>query len=243
MGDNALILGQQLCRAVRQGPGARGGHGAGQRRARPDRPGAPVASATPPRSRGRRAATRTSSPSCATRTSSATSCWSSSPTATIADTLMRQFLFDTWHYFWLQALSQSSDPRIAEIAAKSVKEVTYHLRRSGDLVVRLGDGTERKPRRCRPRSTSCGCTPARCSRPTRSNWRCRRRHRADVPRCASRGCDHVARSSRKPRSPCLRRRGCKQWRAGRQAGPSPASLGYILAEMQFLQRAYPGAHW
>jgi ring-1,2-phenylacetyl-CoA epoxidase subunit PaaC len=36
---------------------------------------------------------------------------------------------------------QSSDARIAEIAEKSLKEVTYHLRRSGDLMVRLGDGT------------------------------------------------------------------------------------------------------
>ncbi len=56
--------------------------------------------------------------------------------------MMRQFLFDTWHYFLMQGLLQSSDPRIAEIAEKSFKEVTYHLRRSGDLVVRLGDGTD-----------------------------------------------------------------------------------------------------
>ena len=64
------------------------------------------------------------------------------PNGNYADTLMRQFYFDTWHYFLMQGLVKSTDARIAQIAEKSIKEVTYHLRRSGDLVVRLGDGTE-----------------------------------------------------------------------------------------------------
>ena len=64
------------------------------------------------------------------------------PNGNYADTMARQFLFDVWHYFLLQRLAQSSDERVAGIAAKSLKEVTYHVRRSSDLVVRLGDGTE-----------------------------------------------------------------------------------------------------
>ena len=64
------------------------------------------------------------------------------PNGNYGFTMMRQFFFDTWHYFLIGALTKSSDARIAEIAEKSLKEVTYHLRRSGDLVVRLGDGTE-----------------------------------------------------------------------------------------------------
>ena len=63
------------------------------------------------------------------------------PNGNYADTMVRQFYFDTWHYFLMQGLTTSSDRRIAEIAEKSIKEVTYHLRRSGDLIVRLGDGT------------------------------------------------------------------------------------------------------
>jgi ring-1,2-phenylacetyl-CoA epoxidase subunit PaaC len=55
---------------------------------------------------------------------------------------VRQFFFDAWHYFLIEGLTRSSDARIAAIAEKSLKEVTYHLRRSGDLMVRLGDGTE-----------------------------------------------------------------------------------------------------
>jgi ring-1,2-phenylacetyl-CoA epoxidase subunit PaaC len=59
-----------------------------------------------------------------------------------ADTLARQYLFDTWHYYLLQALCDSKDARIAAIAAKALKEVTYHLRRSSAWVKRLGDGTD-----------------------------------------------------------------------------------------------------
>ena len=60
---------------------------------------------------------------------------------------MRQFLFDAWHLELLKALAASPDPRVAEIAAKAAKEVAYHLERSSDLVIRLGDGTDESHRR------------------------------------------------------------------------------------------------
>ena len=63
------------------------------------------------------------------------------PNGNYADTTARQFLFDTWHLLALRALTQSQDARVAEIAAKGVKEATYHVERSGDWVIRLGDGT------------------------------------------------------------------------------------------------------
>ena len=65
------------------------------------------------------------------------------PNGTYADTLARQFLFDAWSSLALRRLLASSDAAIAAIAEKAVKEVSYHLRRTSDLVVRLGDGTER----------------------------------------------------------------------------------------------------
>jgi len=64
------------------------------------------------------------------------------PNGDFADIIGRQFLFDAWHFHILNGLTQSSDPRIAEVAAKSLKEATYHLRRSSAWVIRLGDGTE-----------------------------------------------------------------------------------------------------
>ena len=63
------------------------------------------------------------------------------PNGDYGQTIMRQALFDHWHLLMLRALESSTFERAAEIAAKSVKEVTYHAERSSDLVIRLGDGT------------------------------------------------------------------------------------------------------
>lgn len=63
------------------------------------------------------------------------------PNGDYGGTLMRQFLFDAWHYLALKGLRSSCEPRIAAIAEKASKEVAYHLERSRDLVIRLGDGT------------------------------------------------------------------------------------------------------
>ena len=64
------------------------------------------------------------------------------PNSDFGQTMMRQFLFDAWHKPYLQALTQAKDAEIAAIAEKSLKEVTYHLERSADIVIALGDGTE-----------------------------------------------------------------------------------------------------
>jgi len=64
------------------------------------------------------------------------------PNGNYADTTARQFYFDAWHELLLRGLAGSRDPRVAEIAAKALKEVMYHAERSADWVIRLGDGTE-----------------------------------------------------------------------------------------------------
>ncbi|MEM7441201.1 MAG: 1,2-phenylacetyl-CoA epoxidase subunit PaaC [Pseudomonadota bacterium] len=69
------------------------------------------------------------------------------PNGDFGQTLMRQFLFDAFNLLNLGALENSANERIAEIAAKSVKEATYHLERSRETVVALGDGTEESNRR------------------------------------------------------------------------------------------------
>ena len=64
------------------------------------------------------------------------------PNTDWAYTIVRQNMFDTFHYFKLLQLKECSDESIAAIATKSLKEVTYHLRYSSEWMVRLGDGTE-----------------------------------------------------------------------------------------------------
>ena len=164
------------------------------------------------------------------------------PNGSYADTMMRQFLFDTWHYFLMDGLTRSSDVRIAEIAQKSIKEVTYHLRRSGDLVVRLGDGTDISHAKMQTALDELwmysgemfiydavddamveqGVAPAVDG--LRKNFL---DHLADVLNEAT---------LKMPSPDAWMQRGGKQGRHSER-------LGYILAEMQFLQRAYPGAQW
>ncbi len=164
------------------------------------------------------------------------------PNGDYADTLMRQFFFDGWHYHRLQSLLASSDPRVAEIAAKSIKEVAYHLRRSGDLVIRLGDGSDESHRRMQAaadklwaytgeafvdddidrEAAAAGIAPLPSS--LRDHWL------ADVK--------HVFAEATLNLPPL------DAWmQSGGKQGRHTEHLGYLLAEMQFLQRAYPGAQW
>jgi ring-1,2-phenylacetyl-CoA epoxidase subunit PaaC len=164
------------------------------------------------------------------------------PNGNYADTVMRQFLFDSWHYFLLQGLAGSSDPRVADIAEKSVKEVSYHLRRSGDLVVRLGDGTPESHAKAQAAANDLwmysgepfsyddidnamveqGIAPA-----------------ADGLRAAF--LEHVGEIFAEA---TLTMPPADAWmQQGGKRGRHSEHLGYILAEMQFLQRAYPGAEW
>jgi len=64
------------------------------------------------------------------------------PNRDFAVAMMRQFLFDAWHFEALMALTSHEDGEVSAIAQKSLKEVTYHRERSTDTVIALGDGTE-----------------------------------------------------------------------------------------------------
>ena len=69
------------------------------------------------------------------------------PNGDFGQTMMRQFLFDAWHLAMLTALTKSTHEQIAAIAAKAVKEVQYHVERSGETVTGLGDGTSESHKR------------------------------------------------------------------------------------------------
>ncbi|MFF7059891.1 1,2-phenylacetyl-CoA epoxidase subunit PaaC [Achromobacter spanius] len=162
-----------------------------------------------------------------------------------ADTMARQFLFDVWHYFLLQRLEQSSDERVAAIAAKSIKEVTYHVRRSSDMVVRLGDGTDE--------------SHAKMQAAIDDAWRFTGELFADDAvdqDVAARGIGCELSALRGPWLAHVREvleeatltvpdetaANHLAYRGGRQ-GRHTEDLGYVLAEMQYLPRAYPGATW
>ncbi|MFD4837864.1 1,2-phenylacetyl-CoA epoxidase subunit PaaC [Achromobacter sp. NPDC058515] len=162
-----------------------------------------------------------------------------------ADTMARQFLFDVWHYFLLQRLEKSADERVAAIAAKSIKEVTYHVRRSSDMVVRLGDGTAE--------------SHAKMQASVDDAWRFTGELFADDAidlDLAARGIGCELSALRQPWLAHVREvleeatltvpdeaaANHLAYRGGRQ-GRHTEALGYVLAEMQHLPRAYPGATW
>lgn len=64
------------------------------------------------------------------------------PNGNFADTIARQYFYDVWHLAFLEELVNSKDEMLAAIAAKSIKEASYHVRHSSSWVKRLGDGTQ-----------------------------------------------------------------------------------------------------
>ena len=164
------------------------------------------------------------------------------PNGDYAQVMVRQFFFDTWHYFLMRGLLDSSDPRIAEIAEKSIKEVTYHLRRSGDLVVRLGDGTDLSHAKMQAAVDELWTYTGEMFLYDEADQAMVAQGVAPAPEALRAAfLQHVAEvfeeaTLRMPSPDAYMQRGGKQGRHGER-------LGYILAEMQFLQRAYPGAEW
>ena len=69
------------------------------------------------------------------------------PNGDWGQTILRQFLFSSFQYLQYEQLQQSKDDQLAAIAAKSLKEVAYHVRWSSEWVIRLGDGTEESHQR------------------------------------------------------------------------------------------------
>lgn len=163
------------------------------------------------------------------------------PNGDFGHTLMRQFLFDAWHQPMLAGLAQSRDARVAEIAVKAGKEVAYHLERSADLVIRLGDGSEESHTRMQaaldalwpytgemmlPDATDIALAEAGLMPDLaglRATWD---GLVADVLAEATLTIPHSG----------FMHKGGKQ-------GRHSEHLGHMLATMQFLPRAYPDATW
>ncbi len=158
-----------------------------------------------------------------------------------AVTMGRQFLFDAWHYLVLRELGRSADARIAEIAAKAVKEVAYHLERSRDWVVRLGDGTEESRRRMQ-RSVDVLWPYAgeMFEMDAVDEELVRQGVAADLAALRQPWFEHVGATLEEA---TLDRPEWGWMQRGGKRGLHSEHLGYLLAEMQFLQRAYPDAAW
>lgn len=157
------------------------------------------------------------------------------PNGDYAQTMTRQYLFDAWHLPLLNALAAGGPERIAAIAAKAQKEAAYHLRRSRDWVVRLGDGTPESHRRMQ--TALDGLWPF-----TGEMFAADAVDNAVVPLTDLQtpwreevSATLAVATLELPASAWMQK--------GGKQGVHSEKLGHLLAEMQFLQRAYPGAQW
>lgn len=164
------------------------------------------------------------------------------PNGSYAHTLARQFLFDVWHYFLLEGLCESRDERIAEIAHKCLKEVTYHVRRSTDLLIRLGDGTEESHRRMQDAIDALWMYTGELFAADALDQVMQANGLApDLGELQQKWQQHVVDVMGEA---TLHLPAAGLWmQSGGKAGRHTEHLGYLLAEMQFLQRTYPGANW
>ena len=168
------------------------------------------------------------------------------PNGDYADTLVRQFLFDAWHVLALGALAHSRDERVAEIAAKAAKEVEYHVERSGNWIVRLGDGTDESHGRTQKALDALWTYTGEMFMTDRIDAAMLKEGVAiDLAALEPSWRERVGAVLQEATLVAPPVDAYMQGAGGRggKQGVHTEHLGHLLPEMQFLQRAYPGVQW
>ena len=163
------------------------------------------------------------------------------PNGNYADTMARQLCFDVWHRLLLSELRRSRDARIGEIAAKALKEVHYHAERSADWVIRLGDGTDESHAKMQAAIDELWMyTGEMFESDAIDQALAAEGVGCDVSAILAPWNEQVA----SVLSEATLTLPTPAWmQSGGKRGVHTEQLGYVLAEMQWLQRAYPGAQW
>lgn len=157
-------------------------------------------------------------------------------------TILKIFFFSAWQFYLYQKLIYSPDAQLAAIAEKSLKEVTYHLRWSGEWVIRLGDGTEESNQRMEKSLEELWpYTGEMFEIADYENEAINNRVGISVSGLKN---DWVNKVKSIFEEAGLSFPQENVWmQTGGKNGIHTEHLGYLLAEMQFLQRAYPGFEW
>lgn len=163
------------------------------------------------------------------------------PNGDYANTIVRQFLYDVYTYFLYEELKSSKDETIAAIAAKSFKEITYHLRHSTEWMYRLGDGTAESHERMQNSLNELWMfTPELFDMDEVDAMLIKDGIAPDLnkikPEWEKRVKEVITEATLQIPTTTYKQSGSRE-------GRHTEHLGYLLAEMQYLQRAYPGAKW
>lgn len=160
------------------------------------------------------------------------------PNGDWGQTILRQFFISVYQHLLYQQLQKNDDEQIAAIAEKSIKEVVYHLRWSSEWVIRLGDGTEESNKRMRQAIKNLWMytgelfIPANYENPAITGFEISTLKDAWLAKVTAifeeANLDVPAN---------------EYMQTGGKTGIHTEHLGYILTELQYLQRTYPGAEW
>lgn len=151
-------------------------------------------------------------------------------------TILRQYLFSQYQLLLFQQLQQSSDEQIAAIATKAIKETTYHVRWSSEWVIRLGDGTDESHQRMLHAIDELW-------RYTGELFEAADYETAmgiDLAAIKQIWTEKVTAVFDEAKLPVPQNVFVQK---GGKQGVHTEQLGYILTELQYLQRTYPGAKW
>lgn len=163
------------------------------------------------------------------------------PNGDFGFTIARQFLIDAFGMLFMDALSESKDETLSAIGAKAIKECRYHYRRSRDWVIRLGDGTEESHQRIQSSFDHLWGYTDELFEMTESETQLLESGIA-VDKSALK--DKWLRDVQAVMAEATLSITDDEWRVtGGRDGIHTEHLGELLAEMQYLQRAYPGLTW
>lgn len=163
------------------------------------------------------------------------------PNGDYATTIARQFLYDVYTFFLYEELKNSKDETIAAIAAKSHKEITYHLRHSTQWMLRLGDGTEESHQRLQTALNDLWMfTPDLFDMDEIDALLITEGIAVDlnIVKIAweKRVNEVIAESTLQIPATNVKQKGSRE-------GKHSEHLGFLLAEMQYIPRSYPDAKW
>jgi ring-1,2-phenylacetyl-CoA epoxidase subunit PaaC len=166
------------------------------------------------------------------------------PNGDWAQTILRQFFFSTYQFFLYQRLQQSTDATLAAIAEKSLKEVTYHVRWSSEWVIRLGDGTEESHNRLLNALDELWMFTGELFTPAAYETDAVKAGiGVDVSIIKAEWEQRVQEIFDEATINSANNRDGGWMQSGGKQGMHTEHLGYILAEMQYMQRVYPGCEW
>jgi ring-1,2-phenylacetyl-CoA epoxidase subunit PaaC len=163
------------------------------------------------------------------------------PNGDFAATIVRQLLYSAFAYPFWRALAQSGDATLAAIGAKAEKESAYHLRHAGEWLIRLGDGTAESHRRAQAALDELWSYAGELFESDAVEQALIAQGIAVDPASLRAEWEKTVQAVVAEATLALP---AAQWmQSGGRSGRHSEHLGHLLATMQFLQRAYPGATW